>query len=436
MNHVLAVDVSPVPWERDTRSGMVRVLTWLVIVPLALVAPTTTFFRSSTLWTCLNFASFAALGCYLCWSYSHPFRLGRRAQWLAYGGAVLVGGLSLAARGSVRHAGLVAGWPPVQVLAWLTYAPASLMLCLLPVAVVKDLVTLCLSSWLSRQDPRARWARRSVVVSWCCAIGLLFHATHEAARVPRVVTVDVPVVGLPAELEGLRIAQLSDLHVGQTVGEGFARRVVAEVEQLNADMIVITGDLVDHRPTTTVHQLGALRQLCTGHQVYFVTGNHEHGWGAGGWVRELRAMGVDVLQNESRVVTVRGGSLTLLGVVDASARYRRDGIVTDLAAAASSAPAAGPRILLSHQAPRRLMDQARALGVDLVISGHTHGGQVYPGHLLAAAMQPWLAGLHRCGPMWIYVSRGAGFWGPMLRIGAPSEIAVLRLKAATAVVHF
>ena len=251
----------------------------------------------------------------------------------------------------------------------------------------------------------------------------------DARRRPRVVNVSVPLSGLPPALEGFTIAQISDVHVGPTIKRDFLCGIVEIVNSLGVDLVAITGDLVDG----SVEQLGVhvepLSRLRARHGVYFVTGNHEYYSGARAWIAELRRLGLQVLLNEHVVLTHGGAPLLLAGVTDYSAGRFDPGHRSDPEAALAGAPAAlRPRVLLAHQ-PRTAAAAADA-GFDLQLSGHTHGGQFWPWNLFVRLQQPFTAGLHRLGQLWVYTSRGSGYWGPPKRLGVPSEIARIRLVSA------
>ena len=250
-----------------------------------------------------------------------------------------------------------------------------------------------------------------------------------ARRVARVVEVDVPVADLPEALQGFTIAQISDIHVGPTIKGPYLDRIVERVNSLQPDAVAITGDLVDG----TVRELSAhtapLARLQARHGSYFVTGNHEYYAGAQPWIDELRRLGLRVLMNEHVVVEHGGQPLVLAGVTDYSAGRFHESHRSDPHRAIAGAPAqAGVRVLLAHQ-PRTAAAAAEA-GFDLQLSGHTHGGQFWPWNLFVPMQQPYTAGLVRHGAMWVYVSRGTGYWGPPKRFGAPSEITRLRLVRA------
>ena len=250
-----------------------------------------------------------------------------------------------------------------------------------------------------------------------------------ARRTPRVREVDVPIDGLPAALQGFTIAQISDLHVGPTVKGRFVRAVVDRVNTLKADAVAITGDLVDGRVQDLAQDVASLADLRSRHGTFFVTGNHEYYSGAAEWTALLRTLGLRVLQDEHVVLEHDGAQLVLAGVADHSARHFDATHRSDPHAAMAGAPrAAGLRVLLAHQP--RSAEAAASAGFDVQLSGHTHGGQFWPWNLLVKLQQPFVAGLHRWQELWVYTSRGTGYWGPPKRLGAPSEITHLRLVPA------
>jgi uncharacterized protein len=247
-----------------------------------------------------------------------------------------------------------------------------------------------------------------------------------ARRTAAVVRVDVPIAGLPPALHGFAIAQISDIHVGPTIKRGYLQAIVDAVNELQVDMVAVTGDLVDGTVAELAQHVAPLAGLSSTHGTYFVTGNHEYYSGAHAWIAELRRLGVHVLMNE-HVVLQHG--LVLAGVTDWSAGHFDSSHRSDPHAALAGAPAQAPvRLLLAHQ-PRSAIEAAKA-GFDLQLSGHTHGGQFWPWNFFVRFQQPFTAGLHRLHRLWIYTSRGTGYWGPPKRFGAPSEITRLRLVPA------
>ena len=264
-----------------------------------------------------------------------------------------------------------------------------------------------------------------------------------ARRTARVVRVDVPIAGLPAALHGFTVAQISDVHVGPTIRHRYLARIVARVNALGADMVAITGDLVDGRVADLQRHVAPLSQLRSTHGTFFVTGNHEYYSGAHAWIDELRRLGVTVLMNEHVVLhhdsghqaeggragdALRTGTVPMVvaGVADFSAHHFDETHRSSPAAAMARAPVeAQMRLLLAHQ-PRSAQAAADA-GFDLQISGHTHGGQFWPWMHFVKYQQPFTAGLNRLKNLWVYTNSGTGYWGPPKRFGVPSEITHLRL---------
>lgn len=250
-----------------------------------------------------------------------------------------------------------------------------------------------------------------------------------ARRVAQVVRIDVPLVGLPPALAGFTIAQISDIHVGSTIKGNYVAAIVDRVNGLEADFVAITGDIVDGSVRELSAHTAPLAQLRSRHGAYWVTGNHEYYSGVAEWVAEFRRLGLRGLMNEHVVVEHDGAHLLLAGVTDYSAHAFDPTQRSDPHAALVGGPAGIPRILLAHQP--RTATAAAAAGFDLQLSGHTHGGQFWPWNLFVGLQQPFTAGLHRLGRLWIYTSRGTGYWGPPKRFGAPSEITLLRLVPAS-----
>jgi len=274
----------------------------------------------------------------------------------------------------------------------------------------------------------ARWSARLVVIG-AGVVTLL--GLWNARRIARVVTVEVPLHDLPQALRGFTIVQISDVHVGPTIRQRYVEGIVDAVNRLSPDVVAITGDLVDGSVAELGGHVAPLARLVARDGSFFVTGNHEYYSGAGPWVAELSRLGIRVLLNEHVVIQRSGAKLVLAGVPDYSAGHFDQAHRSDPQAAIAGAPAdAQVKVLLAHQ-PRTAPAAQRA-GFDLQLSGHTHGGQFLPWNFFVRLQQPFTAGLHRLGELWIYVSRGTGYWGPPKRFGAPSEITRLRLVAASA----
>jgi uncharacterized protein len=265
-----------------------------------------------------------------------------------------------------------------------------------------------------------------------CALALTAAVTAVGfviARRPRIVNVDIPVSQLPKPLHGFSITQISDVHVGPTIRREFVERLVRRVNGLRADLIAVTGDLVDGSVQQLAVHTAPLSKLSARHGAYFVTGNHEYYSGEAAWTTEIRRLGLTVLKNQHVVLNHDGASLVLAGVNDIGAHHFDASQRSDPSAALEGAPLdAGAKILLAHQPGSA--DAAANAGYDVQISGHTHGGQFWPWNLFVRFFQPFTAGLHRVKNLWLYVSRGTGYWGPPNRFGVPAEITRIRLVPA------
>ncbi|CAN5925458.1 metallophosphoesterase [soil metagenome] len=224
---------------------------------------------------------------------------------------------------------------------------------------------------------------------------------------------------------GYRIVQITDVHVGPTIGREFIEGVVARINALKPDLVAITGDLVDGSVAELEAHVAPLAKLVAKDGVFFVTGNHEYYSGADEWIAHLGKLGVRVLRNEHVQIAGEGG-FDLAGIDDASARGNGHG--PDLRKALAGRDDSRACVLLAHQ-PRGI-DLADVLGVDLQLSGHTHGGQMIPWNFLVRLQQPFVAGLHKLARAQIYVSCGTGYWGPPMRVGAPAEITEIELVPA------
>ncbi len=336
--------------------------------------------------------------------------------------------------------GWVARAAPIAATTWL--GVAFILFC--SVALF-DLIRLAglgvqfMLAWIRTQpDPPADPARRLVLaraVAGSAAVvagSATAFATRRAFGPAQVTEVPVVLERLPPALSGLTIAQITDLHVGPTIREKEVRRVVEQTNGLGADVIAITGDLVDGSVAQLGHIVAELGKLQARHGVFFVTGNHEYYSGAAQWTAMLRRLGIRVLSGERVAIGDAGASFDLAGMDDwreVAGGDHPGGYPGALRDALAGRDPERSLVLLQHQ-PRD-MDAAVASGVELQISGHTHGGQIVPFNLLVSLAYPYVAGLyrHRCaaGTGQIFVSRGTGFWGPPMRLGAPPEIAKLVL---------
>ncbi|MDP9139401.1 MAG: metallophosphoesterase [Pseudomonadota bacterium] len=312
------------------------------------------------------------------------------------------------------------------------FVAMGLLSSLLVLTVLRDvaLVAVWLGSQLNLPIHFSAFAVWSALAVPAAALLMTVWGLINARRTARVVSVDVPIEDLPASLHGFTIAQISDIHVGPTIKGDYLQSIVGAVNRLDADMVAVTGDLVDGSVAQLSSHVAPLAGLTSRHGTYFVTGNHEYYSGVTAWVAELRRLGVNVLLNEHVVLRHNDGALVIAGVTDHSGHYFDESHRSDPAASIASAPDRVVRILLAHQ-PRSAAAAMQA-GFQLQLSGHTHGGQFWPWNFFVRLQQPFTAGLHRLQTLWVYTSRGTGYWGPPKRFGAPSEITHLRLVTATA----
>jgi len=266
-----------------------------------------------------------------------------------------------------------------------------------------------------------RVATAAVVVA---AVSAVAYGAVAAAH-PRIVRTTVPLAALPTGFDGLRVALVTDLHVGPARGAAFVREVVDAVNATKPDLIVLGGDLADGTVAFVGEDLAPLTDLEAPLGVYGVSGNHEYySDDAANWLDHWESLGVRTLRNEHVVLTRGDDRIALAGVHDYTAP---EPDAADVPAALDGIPHDSFVLLAAHQ-PKHVLE-ARELGVDLQVSGHTHGGQMWPLGYLVSLANPTVTGLDRFGDTTIYTSFGAGAWGPPVRIAAPPEISVLELTS-------
>ncbi|MFI8997214.1 metallophosphoesterase [Streptomyces sp. NPDC053542] len=272
---------------------------------------------------------------------------------------------------------------------------------------------------------RRLFVARSVAVgAAAAAAATVGYGTYSVLSGPRLKRVTVPLAKLPRAAHGFRIAVVSDIHLGPVLGRAHTQRVVDTVNRANPDLIAIVGDLVDGSVADLGPAAEPLRGLTARHGAYFVTGNHEYFSGVQQWVDHVRELGVHPLENARTELS----GFDLAGVNDISGENYADG--PDYDRALGDRDPSRAVVLLAHQPV--MIHEAVRHHVDLQLSGHTHGGQLWPGNLVAAAANPTVAGLDRYGDTQLYVSRGAGAWGPPVRVGAPPDVTVVQLASRQA----
>ncbi|MFJ1898307.1 metallophosphoesterase [Streptomyces sp. NPDC088115] len=287
------------------------------------------------------------------------------------------------------------------------------------------------SSSPSSSQPAAASASRRLFVARAvggaaavAGLGTVGYGTYGVLRGPRVKRVTIPLARLPRSAHGFRIAVVSDIHLGPILGRAHTQRIVDTVNRTQPDLIAVVGDLVDGSVADLGPAAEPLARLRSRHGAFFVTGNHEYYSGAAQWVDHVRELGMHPLEN----ARVEIDGFDLAGVNDIGGESEGQG--PDFGRALGDRDRSRAAVLMAHQPV--LIDEAVAHGVDLQLSGHTHGGQLWPGNYIAELSNPTVAGLERYGDTQLYVTRGAGAWGPPVRVGAPSDITVVELASRQA----
>ncbi|WNV89593.1 metallophosphoesterase [Umezawaea sp. Da 62-37] len=277
-------------------------------------------------------------------------------------------------------------------------------------------------------DPGRRLfiARSLAVAGGVVATGVVGYGVTQAMGGPVVKRVPIALGKLAPAFDGFRIAVVSDIHLGPLLGRSHTERVVNTINGLQPDLVAIVGDLVDGSVEELGEAAAPLRDLVSAHGSFFVTGNHEYFSGAQPWLAELSRLGVHPLRNELLAITRGGAAFDLAGVNDVTGKGYGDG--PDMEKALERHDTSTPVVLLAHQPVQAV--QAAGLGVDLQLSGHTHGGQMWPFNYAVSLQQPVVSGLAEVGGMPVYVSNGAGFWGPPVRVGAPPDVTLVELRNA------
>ncbi|WP_216678656.1 metallophosphoesterase [Fluviispira sanaruensis] len=264
------------------------------------------------------------------------------------------------------------------------------------------------------------------VVAFC----LFGRAYTNARRTPNVKNVIVPIEKLHPDLKSFSIVQLTDFHIGITIDKEYVERVVEKVNELNADIIVITGDLIDGYVSKLKDWVSPLERLKAKRGLFYVNGNHEYYWGANGWARYMEEIGFTFLENEHRLIKIGRSLVVIGGVTDLHAeRFNRAQKCSPKKSIIGAPKLADLKVLLAHQ-PITAYDSADLDYYNLQLSGHTHGGQLWPGTWLIHLIQPFHPGLTMYQKMWVYVSRGTGYWGPPVRLDADSEITHISFERA------
>ncbi len=316
--------------------------------------------------------------------------------------------------------------PLARVFQWVGFLWMGAFAVLVVLVPTMELVTLALRA---AQATPENWPQVRAVIIAAVAGPVLVWGFYSARRLAQVSKVSIAIPQLHRDLNGLRIAQISDIHIGETLNGAYLSRLVEKVNALGADIIAVTGDLVDGSVARLRDDVAPLAGLRAPMGVYFVTGNHEYYHGGEAWSAHVAELGLDVLHNTHRVLKRGEGRLTLGGVPDLEGRNFDEAHVPDATRAFAGAPGDVPRILLAHQP--RFARAAASAGVALQLSGHTHGGQIFPFNFFVKLQQPVVSGLKKLWGVDVYTHRGTGYWGPPFRIGPQSEIAEITLTVVS-----
>ncbi|MET0315415.1 MAG: metallophosphoesterase [Rhodococcus fascians] len=319
-------------------------------------------------------------------------------------------------------------WARVPAFVGLSWLAVVLYLVLGTVLVGVVTLLVRIVSAARRRESRAlrlRIHRIGSAIAASVAVVAVGYGLVEAA-LPKVTDTRVALDRLPSEFDGTRVALVSDLHVGPARGAGFVQRVVDDVNAQSPDLVILDGDLIDGTVDLVGTDLAPLQQLDAPLGVFAVSGNHEFYADDGGkWLDLWETLGVTVLRNEHETISKSGASIDIAGINDATAPAPYE---PDLGAALDGRDASRFVLLLAHQPLQAF--EASDMGVDFQVSGHTHAGQIWPLRYLVPLQQPSVEGLDRVGDTTLYTTRGAGAWGPPVRVAAPPEIAMLNLTSS------
>ena len=381
----------------------------------------------------MRFALFyLAITLWVLWRFLKPMHVAKRYKWIGLAVILVIASFSFVS--AAFFGGLISPELPAWVL-MVGHGAEFALLFLAALTLVREVVIfLCVLGGKSARPAKrvVQRDRRVALGMMAASAGLAVAGVHEGVKVPDVLSYDVPIEDLPKGLEGMSVVQLSDLHASALLTEPHMEALVERVNELKPDLILITGDLQDGTVENRRKDIAPLAKLRARHGVLACEGNHEHYIDYDGWCRRIPELGIDLLKNECREIVHNGAVLTVGAVTDPWAkRFNRE--LPDAVKAFHKAPEKGPRILMAHQPkPARTYDEA--VRVDLILSGHTHGGQLYGMDYAVAVMNAtFVRGWYRLRHAKLYVHSGSGLWnGFPVRLGVPSEIALFTLRKKTA----
>lgn len=317
-----------------------------------------------------------------------------------------------------------ARWISWPASLWMGFAFLLLILSLMS-ELAQGLVGAAFANTSQATPTAARmWASLIVVSAFVAGAA----GVRTALREPRLERRELRLPRWPVGLDGFRIVQISDVHIGPILDRRFASALVERSNALRPDLVAITGDLVDGQVRLVGEEVEPFAHLRAAHGVFFVTGNHDHYSGADDWVQRVERLGIRPLRNERVTIARAGEAFDLAGVEDHHAHLVSGTQREDLPTALAGRDVRRPVVLLAHD-PLTFRTAAN-LGVDLQLSGHTHGGQIWPFRYLVRLSTPYVVGHYRANGSQLYVSRGTGFWGPAMRLFKPGEITEIVIRRA------
>lgn len=290
--------------------------------------------------------------------------------------------------------------------------------------VIRDLVFLPIKIFKPEISNYA-FSKSSTITFFVIFVISLIIAHVNALRGPEVLRVEVPIKDLPKDLEGYSIIQISDLHAGAGIDRKYVENVVEKINNLEADVVVMTGDIADGNFEKYKDNVEPLSKLSKKRPVIYITGNHEFILDSGIWINYFQQLGAKVLLNQHTLITKGASRILFAGVIDPEVKEVDQNKGPDIGESLAGSPKTDIKILLAHQ-PN--IAESASKHFDLQLSGHTHGGQFFPWNKVIKLLQPYASGLKKSGDMWVYTNSGTGFWGPPFRLGTRSEITILKLK--------